>query len=77
LRALYTDRVRSLTEQLCDAFKRSGWSVAELLTKSGLDIERSSLDRKLKGELRLNVDEAQALANALGVTLVWMPGEAA
>lgn len=69
--------MRSLTEQLNEAFQRSGLSVAELLTKSGIDVDRSSLSRKLKGELRMNVDEAQALAAALDVTLVWMPGDAA
>ncbi len=71
--------MRSLPEQLNDAFERSGLSVQQLsillLEKSGLEIERSSLQRKLKGKLRLNTDEAQALATVLGVTLVWMPGE--
>lgn len=64
--------MRSITEQLKDAFERSGWSMSELLKRSGLDLDRSSLARKLNGELRMNVDEAQALAKALNVTLVWM-----
>lgn len=74
---LYTDKVRSMTEQLNDAFERSGLTVVELLKRSGLDIDRSSLARKLKGELRLNVDEAQTLAAVLGVTLVWIAEGAA
>lgn len=69
--------MRSLPEQLDAAFEATGWSVQALLEKSGLEIERSSLQRKLKGKLRLNTDEAQVLATVLGVTLVWMPGDQA
>lgn len=47
--------------------------MAELLKKSGLDLERSSLDRKLKGSVRMNCDEAQTLADTMGVPLVWKP----
>lgn len=70
---MYTGWVRTITEQLLDAFEKTGWTVAELLSRSGLDIERSSLHRKLHGEQRMNVDEAQVLATVLGLTLVWMP----
>lgn len=70
---LYTLGVRTITEQLNEAFERTEWSVQVLLDKSGLEIDRTSLARKLKGELRLNVDEAQVLANVMGLTLVWVP----
>lgn len=65
--------VRTLTEQLNEAFERSGWSVAELLEKSNFDIDRSSLSRKLKGELRMNTDEAEVLATVLQTTIAWPP----
>ena len=61
----------TLTQQLNAAFEESGWSVAELLAKTGLPIDRSSLSRKLKGELRMNTDEAETIASALGVTISW------
>lgn len=63
--------MQTLTEQLYEAFVASGLSVAELLTQSGLDIERSSLSRKLRGELRMNTDEAEALARELKIVLVF------
>lgn len=66
--------MRSITEQLSDARERSGLSVAKLLAKSGLAMERSALQRKLSGDRPLHVREAQALAKALGITLVWDPG---
>jgi transcriptional regulator with XRE-family HTH domain len=69
--ALYTCVVRTITEQLNDALGRKGWSMQELLEKSGLSIDRSSLSRKIRGELRLNTDEAEALASALETTIVW------
>lgn len=52
---------------------RSGISVAKLLAKSGLQMERSALQRKLSGGRPLHVSEAQALAKALGITLAWDP----
>lgn len=68
--------MRSLVEQLRDAFEAKEWSVAKLLESSGLTIDRTSLAKKLKGDIRLNTDEAQAIARALEVTLVWVPAEA-
>lgn len=66
--------MRSITEQLAEARKRSGLSVAKLLTKSGLQLERSTLQRKLSGDRPLHTDEAESLARAMGVTLAWIPG---
>lgn len=69
--------MRTLTEQLSEAHRKSGLSVGELLSKSGLDIERSSLQRKLSGALRMNLDEAEALAKALAIKLTYDGREAA
>ena len=74
-RARYTHRfVKPISEQLRDAFTSSGLSVQELLDKSGLPIDRSSLSRKLlpigtKGRLRIKDEEVEALACALGITV--------
>lgn len=65
--------MRSITEQLRAAFEKSGMTVVALLEKSRLDIDRTSLAKKLKGEIRLNTDEAQVLATILDVTIVWSP----
>lgn len=69
--------MRSLTEQLSAAHRASGLSVGELLAKSGLELERSSLQRKLSGDLRLNIEEAEAIAKVLGVKIVLDTGAAA
>lgn len=70
--------MRTLVEQLRDAYERSGWTMEELLDKSGLGIDRSSLRRKLldvKDPIPMKTDEAEALAAALGVVLAWVPEE--
>jgi transcriptional regulator with XRE-family HTH domain len=59
--------MKPIAEQLREAFEASGWSVRELLDKSGLSIDRSSLSRKLSGQLRTKTEEAEAIARALGV----------
>lgn len=69
--------MRSLPEQIRDAWKSSGIELVELIQRSGLDTSPSSLSRKLRGEQVMTTDEAQALARALGVNLVWVPDEAA
>jgi len=61
----------TITEQLSAEFDRKGWSVQELLDRSGLPIDRSSLARKLTGDLPLKVSEAEVLARTLGVVIVW------
>lgn len=50
-----------------------GWSVPRLLKESGLDLDRSSLQRKLSGFQKLSTEEAETLAECLGCTLVWVP----
>jgi hypothetical protein len=47
--------------------------VAELLAKSGLKCQRAALQRKLTGHLPIRTREAEAIATALGVNLVFMP----
>ena len=48
-------------------------TVVELLAKSGLDIERGTLARKLTGEYKMRTTEAEILANALSVAIAWIP----
>jgi len=55
--------------------RAKGWSVPQLLKASHLEIDRSSLQRKLKGEQILSTEEAEQLAAVLGCTLVWVPDE--
>lgn len=50
----------------------------QLLKRSGLQLDRSSLRRKLldvKDPVPMKTEEAEALANALEVTLVVVPAE--
>ncbi len=52
--------------------------MVELAARSGLDIDRSSLRRKLlkvDDPIPMKTEEAQAIAAALGVTLVWVADE--
>lgn len=49
------------------------WSVRKLLEESKLRCDRSSLQRKLKGEQPLDPDEIQALVNALAVAVAVVP----
>lgn len=58
-------------DQIRAAQEKKGWSVQQLLDKSGLPIERSVLHRKLKGETPATTGECEALAKALEVTLVY------
>jgi hypothetical protein len=70
--------VRTLIEQLRDAYEKTGWTMEHLLGQSGLDLDRSSLRRKLldvDDPIPMKTDEAEALARALDVTLVVVPGE--
>jgi transcriptional regulator with XRE-family HTH domain len=46
-----------------------GDSVQQLLERSGLSIERSVLQRKLRGQARITASECEALARALEITL--------
>ena len=52
----------------------------QLVEKSGIDIDRSSLRRKLldvKDPIPMKTHEAEILAHALGVTLVVLPEDEA
>jgi hypothetical protein len=71
----------SLVDQIVAAFRRSGWTMAELRRRSGLSIVTQTLTRKLLGDhrkdrrprVKLSTEECEALARALGVTLVIVP----
>ena len=65
--------MQTIPEQLVTELKRLGWSVDELRKRSGVKITRSALQRKLRGQLRLNVDEALKLAQTMDFVLVWAP----
>jgi transcriptional regulator with XRE-family HTH domain len=66
--------VRTIVEQIRDAWKSRDWSAKELLERSGLTLDRSTLERKLRGEVAMRTDEAQRLADALGITIAWIAG---
>lgn len=70
---LYLLGVKTIAEQLRGALTARGWSVQKLLDESGLECDRSSLQRKLSGDQKLATDEAERLAEILGCTLVWVP----
>lgn len=61
--------VRSLLEQVRDEQEAKGWSVQQLLEKSGLDLDRSTLHRKLNGDVDVKAHEIEALAKALDLGL--------
>lgn len=61
----------SLIEQVRLAQVEQGLSVQQLLDKSGLKMERSVLHRKLNGTTPATTAECEALATALGITLVY------
>lgn len=65
-----------LVEQIRSAKEARGWSTQHLLDKSGLRIDRSTLHRKLAGEVPTTDSECEALAQALAIQLTW-PVEAA
>lgn len=67
--------VKSLPHQLLDAMHARRWSVPRLLKESGLQCDRTSLLRKLKGEQKLSTDEAERLSQVLDCTLAWVPEE--
>lgn len=69
--------MRTVPEQLERARVRRKLSVAELLRRSKLTIDRTSLTRKLKGQQRMYVDEAQVLSNVMVARLTWAPRRAA
>jgi len=60
-----------LVEQIRREQQRLGWSTQQLLDKSGLRLDRSTLHRKLAGEVPTTDAECEALANAMAFTLTW------
>ncbi len=67
------EHMRSLHQQLRDAWKLSGLQLADLIVMAKLDCTPSSLSRKLAGEQVLTTQECEAIAQALAVNLVWVP----
>ncbi len=64
-----------LVEQIRSEQQRLGWSTQQLLDKSGLRLDRSTLHRKLAGDVPTTDAECEALANALELQLVWPQSE--
>lgn len=65
--------MRSLHQQVRDAWKLSKLELGELIVLAGLDMTPSSLSRKLSGQQVMSTDECEKLAAAMGVNLVWSP----
>lgn len=61
--------MKPIAQQIRDAFEATGWSVQDLLDRSRLDLDRSSLARKLSGDLKMKTTEAETLARVLGVVV--------
>lgn len=71
--------MRTLVEQLRDAYERTELTMDELLERTGLDLDRSSLRRKLldvPDPIPMRTEEAEAIAAALDVTIAWASDEA-
>lgn len=60
-----------LVRQIRTAQLVQGMSVQQLLEKSGLELDRSTLQRKLTGEVPTTDFECEALARALKIQLVY------
>lgn len=54
-----------LVQQIRSAQLGLGWSIQDLLDKSGLPIDRSTLHRKLAGDVPTTDAECEALARAI------------
>lgn len=67
----------TLASQLHQAWLRSGAALAELCRLAGLACSPGSLSRKLAGKQILTTSEAEALARALDVELIWTPARRA
>lgn len=68
----------TILEQLNAAWSAKGWTVRELLERSGLlapsgdkPLDRWSLADKMRGKLALKGHEIEALARCLDVTIVY------
>lgn len=69
--------MQSIADQVRAAWKASGLTIGELLERSGLEMDRSNLQRRLsngegkKPKTPLTTADCEALAIALGITLVF------
>jgi hypothetical protein len=61
-------------EQLRAAWIASGLTLPALIERAGIRCTASSLTRKLGGKQVLTTAEAEDLADALTLTLLWAPG---
>lgn len=61
-------------EQLRAAWIASGLTLETLRERAGLEYGAHNLSRKLAGKQVLTTDEAERLADALTLTLLWAPG---
>lgn len=61
-------------EQLRGAWISSGLTLPALIERARIGCQAYSLSRKLAGKQVLTTAEAEALADALTLTLVWAPG---
>ena len=65
--------VMGLVEQIRSEQERLGWSTQQLLERSGLKLDRSTLHRKLTGRTPMTDGECESLANAMAYKLVYPP----
>jgi len=63
-----------IASQLREAWIASGLTLQALVARAGLECGADSLSRKLAGKQVLATTEAELLADALTLTLVWAPG---
>lgn len=60
-------------EQLRVEVERRGWTLPELITRSGLRLSVSGLSLKLRGKRPMWTAEAERLLQTLDLRLVWAP----
>jgi transcriptional regulator with XRE-family HTH domain len=63
--------MRHIHEALRAAWLASGLTQRELIARAALEMSQAALSRKLSGTTSLTTVEAEALARALDVALVW------
>lgn len=61
--------VNSVQQKLLQEFARTGMSVGKLREVTGLEIDRSSMSRKIRGVQPMSLDEADAVASVLGLRI--------
>ncbi len=62
-----------LRQQIVDAFRASGLTLADLILRSGLQCSEATMSRKMGGTQTLRAEEVEALARALCVQVVTGP----